>query len=166
MLSSTPGTSSGSQINVLNRLNGLNRLNRQERFGGGVRFGTNVRARPITSVAAAVANQKEFQIAFPFAATAPGNSVQVRFRESSSSRGTPTASRHTRSVQTPQNQNQFRRSCCRNNAGAAGPSSRGQGNSRSLSQISNSSGASTKGQLNRNAPSVSKLVLKRTHTSA
>ena len=69
-------------------------------------------------------------------------------------------------VQAPQNQNQPGPSCWRKSLAETGPSVRGQGNSRRANQSSRSSGATTSGQLNWSAPSVSKVVLKRTHISA
>src|SRR5438067_1923699 len=69
-------------------------------------------------------------------------------------------------VKTAEAKNQEAPSCRLNTLAGADPCIRGQGTSRFANHANNSSGAMTRGQLNRSAPGVSKAVLKRTHISA
>src|SRR2546423_14852007 len=101
------------------------------------------------TVAEIAAHWKEFQIALWPAANAPGNSVQVRFTQTSWNSGNPIANTQSKIVQTPQNQNQPRPSCRRKSLGDTRASIRGHGISRRENQKSRSSGASHRGKVKR-----------------
>src|ERR1017187_8415254 len=160
MPSNTPGRRKGSHVSQptkeLNELHGLHERLRDPA----------ARPRATTALAEAAAREKEFQRASWPAASAPGSSVQVRLTDISWKTGRPTERRQSRRVMAPHSQNQPGPSCCRKSLAETGPSVRGQGSPRRGNQSSKSNGATTSGQLNRSAPRVSKVVLKRTHTSA
>src|SRR5206468_1460735 len=62
----------------------------------------SIKLRPSTTVAAAAASENEFQTAARPAASAPGNSVQVRLSETSSNRGTPRDRKQRAMAQAPE----------------------------------------------------------------
>src|SRR5262245_7227872 len=118
------------------------------------------------AVAEAAGRNSEFQTAMPPAARAPGNSLQVLSAATIWNRGKPTASAQSSNVPTPQDQLQPGPSWRRKVTGATGPSTRGQAKSRRANHASNSTGASTSGQLSLRAPSESNEVLNLTQRTS
>src|SRR5262245_55064914 len=143
----TPGARNGIQKRApRSRTQGEGASRRPTR----VAFATTPRQMRI--VAETVANRNEFQSWWRPAASAPGNSVQVRFAEAIWINGSPSERRQTAQVKQAENATQPFPSWRRNNAAAAELWKRGQWISRRDIQRSKPAATIISGKLSLRVP--------------